>query len=522
MTHKRSFKTLRRKYTFERTLKTNISIDYLDDSGSRWGIYQMFRETMQNLVDEAEYMMDTNGGNIWDYYKVYTQTHSNSRWGDKIHIFRDFGRGVDLEKIFLIGESGKRGSHYRGEKGEGEALSFLVATRCGLKKTMFSQDWAVESSFEAYNGNDEYQVLVFHVYRTNKPIEGTVWKYETEQTLAQFIDDRNEYFPDISAGGIRSQEANARQRSNESEKEYKRRAREHKAQQRRRGISSSKSIFIPKEDKPARLYVKGIYVKDIDCMFSYNLQDVSINRDRSMVDDFDMLQGIKAAFQSNEFTMKMATIYWRCAMSKFYSQFEFIKAYEFGGNADIMKKAFYKVFGKKAVIATETFMQTEAIALGFDPIDLDAVLGEVAQDVGVKTDQETSGFLNGYKEVNPTKSEQSKLKQLHEIGLALELPLDNADVVIASKIAGVDDTVLGICTNDPNTLYGQRIVLMRKAFKNSRKLVETYIHEFMHVKTAAGDGTREFTSGFESLIMNLLTEHKMKAIELVTTFIANN
>jgi hypothetical protein len=131
---------VRKGYVFQRTICTNISKEYLNDSGTTWGVWEAVRESIQNMMDEAEYMADSSGGQLLDYCSLGLTP-------SKL-VLRDKGRGVDFAKILLIGESGKRGTHYRGQKGEGELLSFLVTTREGIAKEMYSKDGGFRRSFE--------------------------------------------------------------------------------------------------------------------------------------------------------------------------------------------------------------------------------------------------------------------------------------------------------------------------------------------------------------------------------------
>ena len=332
--------------------------------------------------------------------------------------------------------------------------------------------------------------------------------------LDELIRYRNDYFPDISKSGIRAQNAESDRRDRESLKASNAFHRQQKRNRKSKSTSTSKQLFYPRKNKTTRLYVKGIYVKDIQALFSYNLQNVSINRDRSTVDDFDMFTGIRDAFQSSDFNQKMANKYWEmCQNSNTQTYFEYQKPYDFNDNADKMVKGFYKIFGKKAVVATDNFMQTEAQALGYNPIVLNGVQADVAISLGIKTDSDVSGFFDGVKLVKPTKYEQKLLNHLDRIKNALNLP--DAKVKIASKIIG-DDKVWGLADRGNNT-----VTILRSLFLPTRKtdLLRTLIHEFKHIESNAGDGTREFTSSFELEIIKLLTTDVSEIQRIVAEFL---
>lgn len=505
------FRAFKRTYHFEKSIQTTFTPGYLDDSGSRWGVYEMWRESMQNCVDEAEYMADHEGGEIWDYYRVFSVHNKNSRWGSSYHTMQDYGRGVDVEQIVLIGESGKRGSGYRGEKGEGESNSFLVAARENIMKTMLSQDWAIEAEYLPFNDNVNHLVLTYHIYRTSKPIEGTIWRFGDNPHVEMYMRDRNEYFAGISPSGNRKDEARRKREYEQWDKAERKQRAQARREIKLKSTTSTKPIQMPRKGTEPRLFVRGVYVRDLNSLFSYNITNVQINRDRSMVDEASLYAGIAEGFASDSFTKKMAETYWQNAQHNPDALVEYHRTIDPVGNYEVMRKAFAKVFGKKAVLATETFMQTEARALGFVPINLDHTIHQTALLCGVMTDEDTSGFLNGYKEVKPTARETALLIKLDQLRKAMGFK--NVPVVIASKIANdYYDIVNGICVDD----YG-KVVLLRKLFAKGqeKKLVRVYIHEFVHVKTREGDGQRGFTSGFEEIIMDLLTNGKAGAMMLV-------
>ena len=145
-----------RRYTFEQTVQTQLSIDYVPT----WGLFEAVRESLQNALDER------------------TLTSARVHWiedGPNSMYLYDRGRGVDFEDILLLGVSGKRGlEDVVGRHGEGEVVSSLVAARNGVTKIMASRDWLTTSRLADVGGR---QVLALDVYRTNKPRVGTAWLY---------------------------------------------------------------------------------------------------------------------------------------------------------------------------------------------------------------------------------------------------------------------------------------------------------------------------------------------------------
>lgn len=497
------FSALMRTYKLEASYPTNISAGYLDDSGSKWGVWEMLRESFQNAMDEAEYQADNNGGELLDHFAMHYYGLTNKQYAGNAHLeFRDKGRGVDWERIFLIGESGKRGTHYRGQKGEGEGLSFLVAARLGIKKIMFSQNWAVQARLGNYNGTG-YKVLVFDLYRTDRAIEGTVWRYYATPEIEEIVNNLGNYFPQLSRKEqmrvAAAQNREWKERTKRQTEAQKRIERERKA----KSTSSTKMIITPATGTTPRLYVRGIYVKDIYSLFSYNLQNVEINRDRSMVDDFQILREIETAFNSDDFTAKQAEEYWRKAddsvgdagLMEFKTVISITDFRCFG----LMRNAFYKVHGKKACVFTNKVAALDAQSLGFKVVDLHPYAKDTAMALGIHADKMVLGYDGDVQPIaKPTNTQKALIEKLAEIGQALGF--SNYPIVGVNRILGLNDENLG------GYYQAGTVYLMKSTLDGNRlNLLKVYIHEAGHGESGASDATRSFTSFFEELTIAALT-----------------
>lgn len=506
-------RTLQREYKFQRTIITNISSEYLNDSGSCWGTWEMLRESLQNMIDEAERMADNNGGELRDYYNMWR--FSKTGYKPYSHLeFRDKGCGVDFERIFLIGESGKRGTHYRGQKGEGESLSFLVAARLGIEKWMFSKDWAITARLDNYL-ESTYKVLVFDLYKADKPIKGTVWRFSLTEEVDTLFKNIGDFFPELSKREIRRQETRQKQQSRERIKEYDRQQKSKERETKQKSTSSKRMIITPKG--PSRLYVRGIYVKDIYSLFSYNLQNVEINRDRSMVDEWQILKEIEVAFNSEDLTMDQAVKYWQKAESGSGDAGLMEYKAELGitnsKNFMLLRNAFYKVYGKKACIFTNRVAALDAESLGFKVVDLHPFAKGTAAGLGISADRKVLGYEGDIKYVkNVSKKQADLILKLQEIGEALGFK--DYPILVVEKILGVNDENLG------GMYQGGTIYLMKSTIEGNRNyLLEVFIHEAGHGESEAPDATRNFTKWFERLALQTLQGQHSKASDLIVKFL---
>lgn len=499
-----NFNTLKRNYTYQRTVVTNITDQYIADSGSKWGVWEMIRESIQNMLDEADRICREHGGEMKNHYRVYKRW---AIWDVEYAHFEDKGQGVDFEAIFYLGASGKRNGEFKGHKGEGEVLSFLVAAREGIEKWMFSKDWAATGKIVEQGG---YNVLALDIYKANRPIEGTVWRYKLTDQITNILKNIGSYFPELSRREQQRQEREQDARDARNAKAWKKNRQDRERIIRQNSTTSTKCIMTPKQE--ARLYVRGVYVKPLHANFSYNL-NVEINRDRTMVDEFAILDGIQAAFNSDDLTKQQCELYWKnCNNYSDRLEYRRILNIENGSkNWYMMRDAFKKIFGKKAFIPTAAVATIDAINDGWKSVDLPNSVKDTALALHLETDKTVNGYVGDVVPLKFTNLHLRLIDQLKEIGSAMGL--GNYPVKGAKK--SLKDA------NSSGFYQGGEITLFEKTLNGDRYyLLETYIHECGHGDSGASDGTREFTQWFETKLIQALTGQHDKVRSLINELIS--
>jgi len=270
-----------RRYEFKEQIQTNVSLQYLDDEASRWGVWEMVRECMQNIMDEAEYQADQSGDHLSQHMEIWTDVKVNRQRFWRIH---DRGRGGDLEDILFLGISGKRGSNYRGQKGEGQLMAFLVAVREDIGLYMTSQNWAMEPVIV----EGKYRTLALNIYRSDKSHPGTRIFIEWNCEADEYLREARGYFPDL--------------KKPRKQRTYTPTTQKPKVKR----SPSTRALFDEKWESP-RLFVKGIYVRHIDALFSYNL-DLPLNRDRNIVDNSELIPAVEEVIGGLKTFDKIRTI----------------------------------------------------------------------------------------------------------------------------------------------------------------------------------------------------------------------
>ena len=455
-----------RVYRFERTIPTLISDQYVPD----WTLSKAVKESVQNMMDER------------------TATGCNAKWkyGADNAYFYDAGRGVDVEQIFIIGDSGKRGqSDMVGQHGEGEVVSFMVATREGVSKTMASQDWLARGRFEDMAGR---MVLVIDLYRSKGKRNGTAWEYTgagVEQAMTQSLRDFR----------VKIREAQ------EEAKWQRKHARQRAAQRNRKRQARAKKRILLNE--PAGyMFTNGAYVGHIEGLaLAYNLE-ATPGRDRAAF-AWEQVKGEIQHILSTEAT-------------KYHIERIFKRAMRYGADQtremsldlqidpDTVKRAIRRATGSRSL------KKLAWADYGHDASFITDATGQGIQVIGfhgqpptwVSDAMHTARSLSG---VTSKRVERVSPKSLLEATeLAIELLTGES-----AEDAGVEVLSVHKLKDDPNaTAYasGYKLVLVKTQMKglSATAFLRIITHELGHIVYGYPDCTREHEQATGTMLSEAL------------------
>ena len=354
----------------------------------------------------------------------------------------DEGEGLQIRQL-LLGVSEKTNSENAiGQFGEGLKLSLLVLTRLGKHAQIWSGDKYIENGFAEIDG---VKVLKITHDGNNTFHKGTtIFIHDWDEDFAdRFI------FHDFDKRIICQ---------NESGK-----------------LLSQRSLF-----------VKGVFCNDLSAYgFGYDAYHVQMNRDRSAVSDWDIRVAVGSIWRRIVEVKKWVTLFTK--IKNDYVEERNMNLHNLE-NPDIVRIAFYSVFGKKAVLPTSydailearhrgAFVVTENL---FGSYFYDALNRECL----IKTDSEFVYEKLGEKSFKVktsdlSDSQKENFKILKKI--ATMLGYDPKKIVIA-KLEGRH--------GDCNTSTGV-IRIDENRMKNTQSCVSTFLHELAHAKFDTRDLTDE-------------------------------
>jgi len=444
---------LNRKYAYESTLETNISTEYVDTSSSAWGEWELVRECMQNMMDEAQAIAEVKGGHLSDHLHVSRLSRNGSRWW----YLRDMGRGTDVANILYLGLSGKRGQNRRGEKGEGQLLAFLVAARLGIGMIFASRDYLL---IPRISDDNEHPHLVLDLYRARKPIQGTRIFIQNTPVIDLYLRDRRKFFPDL----VKPRDPSK--------------------------APSKGRIFVP-DDGQARLYHKGIFVREINALFSYNLSESRISRDRDVVSEDDLIEEIGAIWNeiaSVPFIMQLLEE----AQGWYSDKLEMrIPHFTLGEKQQrAWRRAFRELAGtRRAALWTDDLITREARRKGYVVIRIEQkAVFDALFEAGIKRDCDVARHIQPYKELKPTRQEAALFTIFDDIARSCQWPRLRTFKVF--KSTGADASYDNrLAFQRGNYIYFKRSHIQTATFG---ELLRSFIHEEVHRQFGAPDESREF------------------------------
>jgi len=277
--------------------------------------------------------LDAVGGQIDDF----SLTEENGF----IHI-HDLGNGYPINFAKRIGASSKKNDDQTIDMfGEGAKLSVLTCLRKGISVRLLSKNWLIIP--KSLPIDDDLDVMVFDIYESDEPIQGSIVSIEATQEIKEIMNDKGQYFLQFSTLPPL--------------------------------FGSMNQGIYPSQGK-AKLFNKGVFIKEIDFLFTYGISINQLNRDRDLVDDDTLSQRIREIWNRvdnpnviQRYFEESSRIASGVVSSK-CKEFDFTLYPEWEVRQTWVD-TFYSLFSSKAIISTSDLASREATCLGHCPIRLD-------------------------------------------------------------------------------------------------------------------------------------------------------
>lgn len=439
------------EYQYKEQFDVNLTLQYEND---RWEAWHIVREFISNALDSV-------GGDI-----------SRVRINEEEGYFNiaDSGEGYPIIYAKRIGASSKKQDENSiGQFCEGTKMAVLTCLRMGLSVRLASQNWLiVPKSIPVEEG---LEVLMFDIYESAEAIYGSLVSVGALKEIKDIVESKDKYFLQFSSASA---------------------------------LHGTMTAGIYSIDGKAKVFNKGVYIKDIDAMYSYALSISSLNRDRDLVDDNTLCQQIRNLWNTVDQPELIESYYkesCRAAGTNIKLKEFTYSLYPVYEVRDTWLEVFKRLFGAKAIISSNELATREALLLGFTPVQLDYYGRYAAESIGIAKDVDV--VSDDYEiswACNLSEKEESRLAFFKQIAGLVNMDLPKTIKVFESYAQS--DNVIGLFNTEKDEIYLKR----EQLGGNMAEILNTVLHELNHKKTGADDCDRRFADGLSSLSTNLLLE----------------
>jgi len=490
-----------RSLGYDDAIEYGISVKYARTR--QWGVWEVFREFMQNALDEEHYVR----GTVPREYLCRTEPGKT--------IIYDHGRGISIDNL-LLGESRKE-KWQRGMFGEGMKIAMIAALLQGLRVRIRSKDKeivpiTIKKVFEEY----PVEVLCACIKKDLPQITGTQVVIEGAELCFTFSDR--------VVQGILSRWGSEYVPVHLEDPERK--------------IWYDVISPVASPDSESSIYVRDLYIakvkevfpETLGALYSYNLYDVKLDESRkipstgSVYNDLGYLMG-SLIYYAQEYkevdrvvrdvisrSVYICVEKWqRLAIDKVnleatvYPVPLFLK----DKHKEYIKKVFEELFGPDAVIVDSIERFEMARYLGLNPLYCRESLANFlisVIDVNKKMIEKQMGYM---KKVVDVEKEMPRFANLINILLEmakLVIPEELRDATI--KFAVLDPDKYGQTTSDKVVLVNINNLLSdceREIYRCVESWMSVLIHEFGHLWCLVKDGkmcddtTPEFIYGITTV-----------------------
>jgi len=493
---------------FEDAIDYGITKKYADTR--EWGVWELFREVMQNALDEIHVI---KGERPWEYPCRVDYPYT---------IVYDYGRGLSIVNL-LIGASEKK-PWQRGKFGEGLKLALLVATARGYDVVIRSGDKEIKPIF-ATRVIEGRPVDVFCVcYRKGlKPITGTEVRIRQPDLCREFqsgfVQGIYAVDPKCILYSVYETRKVILEENTEKYEEYK-----------------AWYDIIDKRctDGKATIYVRDIFVTPVNkvfssrmtAFFSYNLFDVVLDESRRIPSPVSVnvalqqmyrliareavYRGDRRAREIMKTLMKYIVDSCEKAARRAL-EFQPIETdtmlfFFFGSDENqLLVDLFNELYGEDVALINRKDLYDFAVYVGAKAIFCPLWVGSELEDILGSVNRIKKYVTKRMKEAVPKERMSKDLRDVVEVleGIANILFGDELSGKVVNYMVMDPDTG-GVADLNTKTIFLNIARIDMECRENFRDCIEWYIstlgHELAHIITGAADGTTTFESGLTDLM----------------------
>ena len=430
------------------TLELTLNPEYVKD----WGVWEAIREFLQNALDSQDLG-----------YKAEISYVTNTKEPQ----LRIVTEGVTIDRdTLLLGTTNKSGrNNQRGEFGEGMKLACLVLVRNGLKVRIKSgnEQWTPKIDF---SGNFNSELLM---------VDTAPCKYRNQVQVDVIGLSPNDW------------------------KTIQSRVLDLKKPKKDEVMSVGYNKILMGDRFQNLLFVKGIFVCQLPgkYYFGYDLDSVSLDRDRRLADPWDLRYAISKTLESAVSKDLLPIHEVMTILNGDFEEHAAVASNVYNSNAlsKGVTAAFVKKHGEETIPVSDTAQSVEARHYGFNTVvvskGIKSLIEQELGDFETKKKSKKYDIKQRYSVSDLTEEEELNLMWAFELVSNVEPDVDN--VTVAEFF---DEKVRGLFKDG-------EIYLAKKIMMDRQEVIRVTIHEAAHHYGA--DGTNEHSDGKDDIAARIIT-----------------
>lgn len=434
----------------------SVSSEYLPN----WGAYEGLRELVQNFIDSQD-----------DCGVKGAISYEGGSYTGKVTLTNYGAKPLNREALLFGVTSKANRTDQRGQFGEGMKVGTLALVRENRAVTIRTQTENWVASLQTSTEFGGRKVLTFTTHKRQ-----TV----TDDVTVEIYPVYKEEWDKIQRSFMFMQE----------------------------GVESKDSYYgkiLTGEAFRNKVFAKGIFVKDMEDMkWGYDLHNMDLNRDRSMVDEWDVRSNIigvlTSLYQSGELTLAdirelFDNNHWEAQSAYSWSGTPIVK--------DMLRQYVGEQGGKKCIVTASAEEAVKAESFGWNTVRVPKALADAfgqmltadyyadyRKQIGLSTFAEMTNEMRdsvseSYDNTSLSDEEVSNLTWAVSV-------LADVDVTVKPAVVKFvrDGEILGL-------YKGGEIFIAKSLLTDKVETLSTLVHEYAH--NFGGDGTIAHSSAIESL-----------------------
>lgn len=432
----------------------SVSSDYLP----AWGAYEGLRELVQNFIDSS----DDSG------VKGEIRFEGGTARGT-VFLVNPGAKPLTREALLFGVTSKADREDQRGQFGEGMKVGTLALVRDGRAVTIRTQEETWSASLQASPDFGGRKVLTFDTRKRAKGVD---------QVEVEIGPVTREEWSKIQASFLFMQ-----------------------------GVESSKSTYgsvLTSVDHLSTVFAKGILVKKIEGMrYGYDLSQITLNRDRSMIDEYDVRSHVVNILSEQYSTGKIALDTFIDMFNQNTWETSYGYAWQYADVIPDIVKKLVRASGAKSVITSSNDEATRIESYGWNAIRVPKSMMEAMhqyvnsgydnyvqfrKNIGLTTYKE---LLDIMREAVGQTFDVSELDKSEAYNLTWAIDtLANVGIKVKPTVCTFmrDGELLGL-------FQGGKIWIARSQLACKHDTIATLIHEYSH--NYGGDASLEHTASIE-------------------------